>query len=108
MEREDAAPSGGSGLSSHYVSETSAKRKTALYTNSLIGSNGCILQGIAVIGFSIFLIFYLPGGRGGGDLKLMAGFGALLGDGHILWAALFAVLTARAIRDVGQMPAYQA
>jgi prepilin peptidase CpaA len=42
----------------------------------------------AMIGFSIFLIFYLLGGMGGGDLELMAGFGALLGDGHILWAAL--------------------
>jgi prepilin peptidase CpaA len=47
----------------------------------------------AVIGFSIFLIFYLLGGMGGGDLKLMAGFGALLGDGHILWAALFAAMS---------------
>jgi prepilin peptidase CpaA len=47
----------------------------------------------AVIGFSIFLIFYLLGGMGGGDLKLMAGFGALLGDGHILRAALFAAMS---------------
>jgi Flp pilus assembly protein protease CpaA len=30
---------------------------------------------------------------GGGDLKLVAGFGALLGDGHILWAALFAAMS---------------
>jgi prepilin peptidase CpaA len=47
----------------------------------------------AVIGFSVFLIFYLLGGMGGGDLKLMAGFGALLGDGHILWAALFTAMS---------------
>jgi prepilin peptidase CpaA len=30
---------------------------------------------------------------GGGDLKLMAGFGALLGDGYILQAALFAAMS---------------
>jgi prepilin peptidase CpaA len=47
----------------------------------------------AVIGFSVFLIFYLLGGMGGGDIKLMAGFGALLGDGHILPAALMAAAT---------------
>ena len=30
-------------------------------------------------GASVFLVFYLLGGMGGGDVKLMAGFGALLG-----------------------------
>ena len=30
-------------------------------------------------GAGVFLIFYLLGGMGGGDVKLMAGFGALLG-----------------------------
>ena len=44
----------------------------------------------ALIGFAVFLIFYVLGGMGGGDVKLMAGFGALLGDGHILPAALLA------------------
>ncbi len=43
----------------------------------------------AVAGFGVFLIFYLLGGMGGGDVKLMAGFGALLGPGQLLWAALF-------------------
>jgi prepilin peptidase CpaA len=46
----------------------------------------------ALIGFGVFLIFYLMGGMGGGDVKLMAGFGALLGDGHILPAALLAAI----------------
>ena len=32
----------------------------------------------ALIGFGVFLIFYVLGGMGGGDVKLMAGFGALL------------------------------
>jgi len=45
--------------------------------------------GGAAAGFSVFLIFYLLGGMGGGDVKLMAGYGALLGAGGILWAALW-------------------
>lgn len=43
----------------------------------------------AVAGFLVFLVFYLLGGMGGGDVKLMAGFGALLGTGRLLQAALF-------------------
>ncbi|MBI3681856.1 MAG: prepilin peptidase [Acidobacteria bacterium] len=43
----------------------------------------------AAAGFGIFLIFYLLGGMGGGDVKLMAGFGALLGVGRLLEAALW-------------------
>ena len=46
--------------------------------------------GGAVVGFCVFLIFYLVGGMGGGDIKLMAGFGALLGAGLVLEAALWA------------------
>jgi prepilin peptidase CpaA len=53
----------------------------------------------AAIGFGIFLIFYVLGGMGGGDVKLMAGFGALLGDTQMilraaLWAALSGALIA--------------
>jgi prepilin peptidase CpaA len=43
----------------------------------------------AAAGFGVFLIFYLLGGMGGGDVKLMAGFGALLGTGRLLEAALW-------------------
>lgn len=43
----------------------------------------------AVAGFSVFLIFYWLGGMGGGDIKLMAGFGALLGARQLLEAALW-------------------
>ncbi len=43
----------------------------------------------AASGFAVFLIFYLMGGMGGGDVKLMAGFGALLGLPGVLWAALW-------------------
>src|SRR6202162_6118857 len=41
------------------------------------------------VGFAVFLIFYLLGGMGGGDVKLMAGFGALLGAGRLIEAALW-------------------
>jgi prepilin peptidase CpaA len=58
-----------------------------------IGQNGwrgmwTALLGAAA-GFAVFLIFYLLGGMGGGDVKLMAGFGALLGAGRLLEAALW-------------------
>jgi prepilin peptidase CpaA len=43
----------------------------------------------ALSGFGVFLIFYLLGGMGGGDVKLMAGFGALLGTQKLMAAALW-------------------
>jgi len=43
----------------------------------------------AITGFFVFLIFYLLGGMGGGDVKLMAGFGAVLGVQRLLEAALW-------------------
>lgn len=49
---------------------------------------GSSLLGTAA-GFAVFLIFYLLGGMGGGDVKLMAGFGALLGVERLLEAALW-------------------
>jgi len=36
----------------------------------------------AAAGFAVFLVFYLAGGMGGGDIKLMAAFGACLGAGQ--------------------------
>lgn len=46
--------------------------------------------GGAAVGFCVFLIFFLMGGMGAGDIKLMAGFGALLGAGLLVEAALWA------------------
>jgi prepilin peptidase CpaA len=43
----------------------------------------------AAAGFAVFLVFYLLGGMGGGDVKLMAGFGALLGTGRLIEASLW-------------------
>ena len=47
----------------------------------------------AVSGFGVFLIFYVLGGMGGGDVKLMAGFGAMLGASRLLQAAFWTALT---------------
>ncbi len=70
---------------------------------------GAALAG-AVAGAGVFLVFYLLGGMGGGDVKLMAGFGALLGVQKLLQAALWtagcggvmaaAVIAIRSIRDL--------
>lgn len=49
---------------------------------------GAALLGTAA-GAGVFLIFYLMGGMGGGDVKLMAGFGAVLGVRQLLEAALW-------------------
>jgi prepilin peptidase CpaA len=46
--------------------------------------------GGAALGFCVFLIFFLMGGMGAGDIKLMAGFGALLGAELLVEAALWA------------------
>jgi prepilin peptidase CpaA len=47
-------------------------------------------SGGAVLGFAVFLAAYCMGGMGGGDVKLMAAFGALLGPLGILTAAVLA------------------
>ena len=60
---------------------------------ALEGWHGAFTAGWgAVLGFAVFLIFYLLNGMGGGDVKLMAGFGSLLGPGAIFWAAWFAAV----------------
>jgi prepilin peptidase CpaA len=72
------------------------------------GTGSALLGALA--GAGVFLVFYLLGGMGGGDVKLMAGFGALLGVQQLLQAALWtagcgglmalAVIAARAVRDL--------
>jgi prepilin peptidase CpaA len=51
------------------------------------GAGAALLGTLA--GAGVFLIFYLLGGMGGGDVKLMAGFGAVLGVKQLLEAALW-------------------
>jgi prepilin peptidase CpaA len=43
----------------------------------------------AACGFAVFLVFYVLGGMGGGDVKLMAGVGAALGPVLLVKAALW-------------------
>src|SRR4051812_4821764 len=45
--------------------------------------------GGAVGGFAVFLVFYCLGGMGGGDVKLMAGLGAVVGIENVIAAALW-------------------
>ncbi|HYM11829.1 MAG TPA: prepilin peptidase [Bryobacterales bacterium] len=49
-------------------------------------------MGGAALGFAVFLVFFLLGGMGGGDIKLMAAFGGCLGAGQILRAALLTAI----------------
>jgi prepilin peptidase CpaA len=72
------------------------------------GAGSALLGTLA--GAGVFLIFYLLGGMGGGDVKLMAGFGALLGTKRLFEAALWTagcggvlallVITGSLIRDL--------
>lgn len=52
---------------------------------------GNSLAGTA-IGFFVFLVFFLLGGMGAGDVKLMAGFGAVLGAGQTVQAAFLTAI----------------
>lgn len=73
-----------------------------------LGAGSALLGTLA--GAGVFLVFYLLGGMGGGDVKLMAGFGALLGAKRLLIAALWtagcggllalAVIAAGVIREL--------
>lgn len=60
---------------------------------------GSALVGSAA-GFAVFLAFYLLGGMGGGDVKLMAGFGALLGVSRLLLAAFWTAIVGGVIAAV--------
>ncbi len=43
-------------------------------------------------GFVAFLVFFLLGGMGGGDVKLMAGFGTIVGKEHIVLAIVLVAM----------------
>ena len=58
-----------------------------VYGNGWKGARSAALGLVA--GFLVFLVFYLLGGMGGGDVKLMAGFGALVGIERLLAAAFW-------------------
>src|SRR5947209_5659726 len=54
----------------------------------------------AAVGFAVFLVWHWLGGLGGGDVKLMAAFGALLGPSDIVTAAVLGAI-AGALLAVG-------
>lgn len=54
------------------------------------GVGDSLLGGL--IGFCVFFVFYLLGGMGGGDVKLMAGFGAILGSEQTITAAMMTAI----------------
>lgn len=55
-----------------------------------LGVVGLIFSGLGlVIGVAVFLPFYLMGGMGAGDVKLMGAVGALLGPTDLFYCILF-------------------
>lgn len=79
-----------------------SRRRISNWIPSSAFAAGLVLQGVqngwrgvgsallgTLAGAGVFLIFYLLGGMGGGDIKLMAGFGAVLGVNRLLEAALW-------------------
>ena len=56
--------------------------------------------GGALGGFAVFLIFYILGGMGGGDVKLMAGYGGLLGSDRV-WVASWWTAVLGAVMALG-------
>src|SRR5437763_10597901 len=73
---------------SNWVSVTALVAGLSLHTfrNGFAGTVTS-LEG-ALLGFGLLLTCYILGGMGGGDVKLMAGFGALLGPSGVLLAAV--------------------
>ena len=87
------------------VVEDVARRRVSNWTSGAALVSGLVLHSAqqgwrgavaaaagATLGFVVFLVFYLLNGMGGGDVKLMAGFGSLLGPSTILCAAWIAAV----------------
>lgn len=64
-----------------------------LYNTYFGGITGLLLSlGGLFVGFGVFIAFYMFGGMGAGDVKLMAAIGALLGPIDVLYAALYTAI----------------
>jgi prepilin peptidase CpaA len=60
------------------------------YLHGWSGVGNALLGGL--IGFAVFLLFFVMGGMGGGDVKLMAAFGAIVGKDQVITAAVMTAL----------------
>jgi len=87
------------------VIEDLVRRRVSNWTSGAALLSGFVVHGVqegwhgavtaaagAAVGFTVFAVFYFLRGMGGGDVKLMAGFGSLLGPGTILCAAWIAAV----------------
>lgn len=87
------------------VGEDFARRRISNWTSGAALLAGFSVHGVqqgwhgavtaaagAAVGFAVYAVFYLLNGMGGGDVKLMAGFGSLLGPATILSAAWIAAV----------------
>jgi len=87
------------------VVEDLARRRVSNWTSGVLLLSGFAVNGVqkgwhgalaaaggAAVGFMLFAVFYFLHGMGGGDIKLMTGFGSLLGPGTILCAAWIAAV----------------
>lgn len=93
------------GVGAAAVAEDLARRRVSNWISGTALLSGFILQVVergwigaanalagTAVGFGVFAIFYWLNGLGGGDVKLMAAFGSLLGPATILCAAWMAAV----------------
>jgi len=66
----------------------------ALCFQSAIGGMQGVMWGLGgwLAGFTILILFYVKGGMGAGDVKLMAAIGAFTGPYRVLWIFLYTAL----------------
>jgi prepilin peptidase CpaA len=65
----------------------------AMYHTSLTGLNGFLFSFAGLFaGFGFLFIFYLMGGMGAGDVKLLGAVGSFLGAKGVFWSFLFSAI----------------
>jgi prepilin peptidase CpaA len=67
---------------------------TAIVVHTALGGSTGAMTSVAgwAIGAALFMPFFLFGGMGAGDVKLLAALGAWLGPRDALWLAIYAAL----------------